>query len=174
VLGMDWAAVLAPRTPLLEIVVRGSLVYLAVFALLRVVLRREAGTVGITDLLVLVLIADAAQNALGADYRSVGDGVLLVATIVLTAYGVDWLGYRFPLVKRLVHPPALPLIQDGRVLRRNLRHELITEDELLGHLRLHGIDDVGQVKVAHMESDGRISVVKRDGATADDSPERRA
>ena len=59
------------------------------FALLRFVLKREAGTLAITDLLVVVLIADAAQNAMADDYRSVPDGLLLVATIVFWSYALD-------------------------------------------------------------------------------------
>lgn len=63
IVGVEWAKMLIPDTPLLEIFLRGSIVYLALFFLLRVVLKRESGTLGITDLLVVVLIADAAQNA---------------------------------------------------------------------------------------------------------------
>jgi uncharacterized membrane protein YcaP (DUF421 family) len=172
-MGVDWAAVFVPRVPLVETVVRGSLVYLAVFLLLRFVLRREAGTLGVADLLVVVLIADAAQNALAANYSSITDGVLLVATIVLCAYLMDWLGYRFPAFDRLVHAPPLPLVKGGRLLRRNMRRELITEEEMLGYLRLHGVADVGDVEEARLESDGRISVVKRGPGSQDDAEARR-
>lgn len=169
--GVDWADVFLPDTPILEIVVRGSVMYLTLFFLMRLVLKREAGAVGITDLLVVVLIADAAQNALADDYSSIPDGVVLVATIVFWAYALDWLGYRFPLVERLVHPKPLPLIKDGRLLRRNMRRELITEGELMGQLRLQGVDDVAEVSAAYMEGDGRISVVtSRDGRGAPERP----
>src|SRR5690606_22918530 len=72
----DWESILMPSTPLVEILVRGSLVYLALFALLRFVLKRETGTLGTTDLLVIVLLADAAQNALADDYTSIPDGII--------------------------------------------------------------------------------------------------
>ncbi len=62
--GVDWAKTFLPNTPLLEIFLRGSLTYLALFFLLRIVLKRESGGMGVTDLLVIVLIADAAQNAM--------------------------------------------------------------------------------------------------------------
>src|SRR5687768_5068840 len=118
-MGVDWAALLAPRVPLLETLLRGSLVYLALFLLLRFVLRREAGTLGIADLLVVVLIADAAQNAMAAEYSSITDGVLLVGTIVFCAYALDWLAFRFPLFDRLVNAPPRPLVRRGRMLLRN-------------------------------------------------------
>jgi uncharacterized membrane protein YcaP (DUF421 family) len=161
--GIDWRAVFVPDTPVLEIFVRGSVMYLALFALLRFVLRREAGSVGVTDLLVIVLIADAAQNGMAADYTSIADGVLLVGTIVFWAYALNWLGFHFPAVQRLIHPPPLPLVRDGQLLRRNMRQELITEDELLSQLRLQGCENLADVEFAAIEGDGRISVVMRDG-----------
>ena len=160
---IDWRGIFVPDTPLLETVVRGSATYLALFALLRFVLKREAGELGITDLLVVVLIADAAQNAMADDYRSIPDGVLLVATIIFWSWALNWLGYRFPRFQRFVYPPALPLVRDGRLLRRNMRRELITEDELMSQLRLQGVSDASQVAFAAMEGDGQISVIRRDG-----------
>ena len=66
---VDWAKVFGPDTPVLEIVVRGTVVYLALFVLIRVVFKRQPGAVGIADLLVVVLIADAAQNAMAGTYE---------------------------------------------------------------------------------------------------------
>lgn len=169
----DWSEVLAPETPLLEILVRGTLVYLALFLMLRVVLKRETAGMGVTDLLVVVLIADAAQNAMANDYRSVPDGLLLVAVIIFWAYALDWLGYRFPALQNVLHPSALPLVKDGQLLQRNLRRELVTRDELMSSLRLHGVDDLSAVRVAYMESDGRISVLVKQGHGLDPPPARR-
>ena len=164
-LGVDWGSVFLPQVSPIETIVRGSVMYLALFILLRVVLKRESGAMGITDLLVVVLIAEAAQNGMAAEYTSLPDGVLLVATIVFWAYALDWLSYRIPTVHRLLHPRALPLIKDSRLLRRNMQKELITEEELISQLRLQGVEEVSQVKDAYMESDGRISVIERAGGT---------
>jgi uncharacterized membrane protein YcaP (DUF421 family) len=65
---IDWTALFIPTVPLVEIILRGTLVYLLLFAVLRV-LRREAGGLGIADVLVIVLIADASQNAMSSDYK---------------------------------------------------------------------------------------------------------
>jgi uncharacterized membrane protein YcaP (DUF421 family) len=159
---VDWHEVFVPSLPLLEIFIRGTVVYLALFLLLRLVLKRQSGNMGVTDLLVVVLIADAAQNAMASDYKSVPDGLLLVSTIVFWSYALDWLSYHFPRFGRFIHPPALELIRNGQVNRINLRKELITIDELKEQLREQGIDDVKEVKRACMEGDGRISVVKFD------------
>lgn len=161
--GFDWRAVFEPGTPILEMVVRGTIVYLTLFVLLRVVLKRQSAGFGVTDLLVIVLIADAAQNAMSANYQSLPDGLVLVATIVFWAFALDWLSFHVRWVRRLTTPAVLPLVKDGRLLRENLRNELIMEDEVRSQLRLHGVDDLAEVKRATMESDGGISVVRADG-----------
>ena len=162
---VDWAHVFVPDTPLLEIVVRGTAMYLALFLLLRLVLKRETGAIGISDLLVVVLIADAAQNGLADNYSSIPDGLILVLTIVFWSWALNWLGFRFRLFQRLVHPDPLPLVRDGRLLRRNLEKELITEGELMSQLRLQGVDNIADVSAAYMEGDGRISVIEQNGAS---------
>lgn len=156
---INWAHIFMLDTPIIETFIRGTCVYLALFGMLRLILKREAGGLGITNLLVVVLLADAAQNAMADDYRSVPDGLLLVATIMFWSLALDWLGYRFPRLQRFVYPPPLLLVQDGRMLYRNMRRELITEDELLSQLRLQGDEDISRVKEAYMEGDGRISFI---------------
>jgi len=149
--------------------------YLVLLAMLRVLVRRHIGTLSLTDLLVLVLIADAAQNAMASEYRSLPEGIILCATIVGWSYVLDWLSFRYKWVRRLLEPAPLPLIRDGKLQRRNLQQELITMDELNSQLREHGITDSKEVKVAYLEPDGQISVIKMhdDKSDNDESPKRR-
>ncbi|MET0625237.1 MAG: YetF domain-containing protein [Pyrinomonadaceae bacterium] len=158
---IDWNEVFVPTVSLAEIVLRGTFVYLMLFFVLRV-LRREAGALGISDLLVVVLIADAAQNAMSSDYKSITEGAVLVGTIVAWDFFLDWLGYRFPAVQRLLRPAPLPLVKDGRMIRRNMRKEMITTEELMSQLREQGVESVEEVKVCRLEGDGHISVIKKD------------
>jgi uncharacterized membrane protein YcaP (DUF421 family) len=157
---VDWHAVFTPTVPLMELVARGTLMYLVLFALLRLVPKRQAGAIGMTDILVIVLLADVASNAFTANYTSVVEGTVLVATILFWSYAIDWVAYHWPAAQRFLHSPPLPLIEDGKLLRRNMRAELVTMDELMSQLREHGIEDCAQVKRAFMEPDGAISVVK--------------
>ncbi|HEX2864287.1 MAG TPA: YetF domain-containing protein, partial [Deinococcales bacterium] len=136
---IDWLKVFAPDTPPLEIIARGSAMYLAIFFILRVVMKRQSGTVGVSDLLVIVMIADAAQNGMASDYKSVADGVLLVATIVAWSYVLDYLAYKSPFIERLLQSQPLPLVQDGRMSKQNMRRELITVGELQALLRERGV-----------------------------------
>jgi len=149
------------EVPVWETVVRGSAVYLALFALFRFVVRRDVGAVGIADILVIVLVADAAQNAMAGGYTTITDGLLLVATLVFWNVLFDWLAYRFPAFERFAQASAVPLVRHGRYLRANMRREMVTQGELDAKLRGEGIDDVRDVAKATLESDGNISVVPR-------------
>jgi uncharacterized membrane protein YcaP (DUF421 family) len=159
---IEWKDVVLPTIPLIEIILRGSVMYLSLFLLLRVTLKRQGGTLGMTDLLLIVLLADASQNAMAGDYKSLPDGILLVATIIFWSYALDWLSFRFPRLQRLIEPAPLLLIKDGQLLHQNLRRELITEVDLKGQLRQQGISEISKVKEAYIETDGRISVIERD------------
>lgn len=159
-MNIDWKAVFLPDTPLLEIILRGSVMYLALFILLRVILKRQSGTLGITDLLLITLLADASQNGMAGNYQSLPDGIVLVTTIIFWDYALDWLSFKSTRFQRLIEPPPLLLIKNGQLLYRNMRKELITEADLMKQLREQGISDIAKVKEAYMESDGQISAIE--------------
>lgn len=156
---IDWQTLFVPSLHLGEVVLRGTLVYLFLFFLMRI-LRRGAGEIGISDLLVVVLVADAAGNAMSSEYRSFTEGAILVATIALLDYFVDWLSYKVPALRRLLRPAPLLLIRYGRMQKRNMRREKIQEEELLAQLREKGVDRVEDVKECYLEGNGRVSVIQ--------------
>jgi uncharacterized membrane protein YcaP (DUF421 family) len=156
----DWQSLFIPTTPLLELVLRGSLMYLALLFALRMLGRRQVGSLSLMDLLLIVLIADAAQNAMSAEYRSLTEGFVLCGTLIAWNYLFDFLAFRSTRFARLLEPPPLPLIRDGQLQRRNMRRELLTEEEVLSQLREQGVDDVKDVRLAFIEPDGAFSVLK--------------
>lgn len=158
---IDWKSVFTPTINVAEIFLRGTVIYLFLFFTLRL-LRREAGALGISDLLVVVLIADAAQNAMASDYKSITEGIILVSTLVFWDYFLDWLSYRFPLIRRFLQPSPLLLIKDGQVQRRNLKQEMITQEELMGQLREQGVETIEEVQKCYFEADGHISVLTKE------------
>ena len=166
---IDWHEIFVPQSPLAGVIVRGTLTYSMLFLILRFLLKRQSGVIGIADLLVVVLIADAAQNAMASEYKSITEGALLVLTIVFWNYFLDWLGYRFPIFQRFVRPPPLKLIENGRMLRQNMRQEMITPEELNSQLRQQGIESCDEVKEAFIEGDGRVSIIKK---KEDDQPHK--
>ena len=167
----DLGTLFAITVPPAELVVRGTVMYWFLFLLLRFVLRRDIGSIGIADVLLLVIIADAAQNAMAGGYESITDGMILVATIAGWNWALDRLAYHVPAVRRMLEARPLPLVRNGKLMRRNLRKEYVTSDELMAKLRQHGIERLEDVKVATMESDGEITVIRHEG-NLDDKPAR--
>jgi len=143
-----------------ELMLRGTLVYWLLFAIFRFVLRRDVGAVGIADILLLVIIADASQNAMSGGYTTVGEGAVLVLTIVAWNWLLDWLSFRYAWVRRFAEPPKLTLVMRGVPQLRNLRREFITMQELEAKLREQGIEKLADVKAAYLEADGQISVIR--------------
>ena len=165
---MDWEHLFVPGGPLLELVVRGTVLYLVLFVMLRLLPRRQLGSLGVSDVLVIVLIADAAQNGLAGDYTSITEGVVLVGTILFWDYAIDWIDRMFPRLNLNASEP-LPLVHEGRIIKRNLARENITEGDLMSQIRQQGIDDVSMVKNAYAEGDGSISVIKARSSRPRDS-----
>jgi uncharacterized membrane protein YcaP (DUF421 family) len=161
---IDWREMWLPTGSLLAIVIRGSVMYLGLVVLFRV-LRRDAGSLSLADLLLVVLIADASQNGLAGGYQSLTEGIVLVATIAGWSYALDWLCFRFKAFERLLQPPPLMLVRDGVMLLRNMRRELITADELRSQMRQHGIARIEDVLSCYLEPDGQISMVSRESTT---------
>lgn len=162
-INVEWRELFVPTHSIAEMMVRGTLMYLGLFLIFRFIVGRQSSAIGIADILVIVLIADAAQNAMAGEYTSITDGLLLVATIVFWAYALDWLGYRVPWIQQFVHPKPLLLIENGRTIPRNLRSELLTHEELMTQLRTQGVEDVSAVKRAYLEGNGALTVIKADG-----------
>jgi uncharacterized membrane protein YcaP (DUF421 family) len=160
-MSLDWGQIFGISVSPLELIIRGTAMYLFLFLLFRVVVRRRVGAIGMADILILVIIADAAQNAMSGEYKSVTEGAILVGTIIFWNMAIDWVNFRVPALRPWLEPPPMLLVQNGRILHRNLRHEYVTEDELKAKLREKGVKDYSEVAEAHMESDGNVSVIKR-------------
>ena len=158
----------------LELVVRGTVVYVGVVLLFRFVLRRDLGQLGVADVLFIVLIADAAQNGMAGEYRTLADAAVLLGTLAACNLALDWAVFRFASMQRLFAPPSVELVRNGRILRRNLKREWMTVDELMSKLRERGIADVTDVKLAVMESDGEFSVLKETGHAQPTDPAKSA
>jgi uncharacterized membrane protein YcaP (DUF421 family) len=158
---MDWARIFGLTVSPWELVVRGSAMYLFLFVVFRFVVRRRVGAVGMADILILVIVADAAQNGMAGEYRSVTDGCILVSTLIGWNQLFDWLAYVSPALRKVLEPPPLLLVENGRILFRNLRAELVTEEDLRTKLREKGVEDLAQVERAYMERDGQVTVLEK-------------
>lgn len=160
-ISLNWREIFVPENSLLEMVLRGSIMYLALFLLMRFIGRRHSGSMGVADILVVVLLADAAQNGMAGEYNTITEGLVLVLTILAWDFAIDWLGYHVPILRPLFDPPALCLIRNGVVQQPAMRREMITDEELLSFLRKAGVTSPAQVRIALLEMDGEVSVIKK-------------
>jgi hypothetical protein len=158
---IDWQTMFVCDTPVLEIIIRGTIIYLSLFVLLRLVLKRESGTMGITDMLLIVLIADAAQNGMANDYRSVTHGIILVAVIIFWSYVLNWLGYHSPFFQHLLKPKKLLLVKDGKMLKQNMQKELISPSRLNSSKRVSRIWITRRKRLSTKASTPKTSTSKR-------------
>ncbi|MDM0118988.1 DUF421 domain-containing protein [Variovorax arabinosiphilus] len=151
----------AREFPVWHMIVRGSVVYWFLFLVFRFVLRRDVGSMGVADLLFVVLVADAASNAMQGEYRSINDGLVLLSTLIGWNFALDWLSFRSPAIARFLEPLPEVLVRHGRVNRKALKREMITMEELEAKLREEGVERIEEVRAARLESDGRLSVLKK-------------
>ncbi len=144
---------------------RGTLMYWFLFGIFRFVLRRDVGSLCISDFLFVVILGDAAQNSMIGDATSATDGMVLIGTLVFWSYLLDSLSFRYPVVQRLTSAPRLCLVRDGKLQRRNMRKEFITDEELNAKIRHEGIEDLAMIKRMYLEADGEMSVIRLESGT---------
>jgi uncharacterized membrane protein YcaP (DUF421 family) len=143
------------------IAVRTALVYLAVFIGLRIAGKRQLGQMTVFDLVVILLIANAVQNAMTGPDFSVQGGILAALVLVILNRVVALLRLRGGLWGRFIEGTPTVLVEDGDLIEPHLRREGLEKPELEMVVREHGIDSLHDVKLAVLETDGSISIVPR-------------
>lgn len=166
ILDIDFASIIFLTVSPLELVLRGTWMYWFLFSVFRFVLRRDVGALGISDFLFVVILGDAAQNGMIGSATSAVDAMVLIATLVFWSYLLDFLSFKFPVVQRFTAAPRLCLVRDGKLLRKNMRREFITDAELTAKIRQQGVEGIALVKLMHLEADGEMRLIRQDGAKA--------
>ena len=144
---------------LLVIVGRTVLLYLFVVVALRLLGNRELGQNSVYDLVLIVVIGNAIQNALVAGSTSLVAGLVSAATLLLVNLGLSWLLNRFPWLEKQLSGEPVVLIVDGEPCKDRMEREGVTREELMAALREHGVMRVEDVRLAVLELDGSVSVV---------------
>ena len=173
-ISIDWSEIFAVQMPVAEIVLRGTSIYLFLFVVFRFIVRRDVGAVALADVLILVIVADAAQNAMAGGYKTVTEGFILIATIIGWNILFDWLAFKSTKFAKWVQPRPLQLVRHGEILKTNLAKELLTVDDLMGMLREQGVESLTEVKHMYLEGDGKVSVIKqsKQKGLSEKSPQR--
>ena len=166
----NWEQMFVPDSSVVESFLRATVIYLSLLILFRVVLKRQSGSIGLPDVMLIVLVSECVSASLNAEAKSIPSGLAAVFALLFWNYALDWLAYRWPWLERRLEPQPLQLIRDGQRLRENMDAEDVTDEELLAQLRLKGIDDITKVKAAFIESEGMISVIPMEGQQSDAKP----
>jgi len=158
---------------LLDVALRTSVVYLALLVGLRLTGTRQLGQMSTFDLVLLLIIANAVQNAMVGPDTSLAGGLVAAGVLIGWHRLIDWWRVRSRGVAKLLAGEGIMLIHDGKVLQEHCVRAGITRDELRQALREHGVANVQDVMLAVLEPDGAISVVRCDDIKPGDRPHRR-
>ncbi len=149
----------------MDIVARASVAFVFVFLLTRVVGRRELSTFEPFDLILLVMIGDLVQQGVTQFDTSITGLMLAAGTVALLTVVFSWSSFRFKRLQPLLDGEPIVIVQDGKVIERNARRERLTEGEIAAQARLQQISSLADVEWAVLETNGRISFVKKRGSS---------
>ena len=144
------------------ILLRTAVIYLVILIGLRLSGKREIGQMNVFDLVVLLLISNAVQNAMVGPDTSLTGGILAAVVLLILNFLVARLSLNSPLLRRWVEGTPTLLVLHGQTIPAHMRKEGVDEESLLAALREHGIAQISEVDMAVLEIDGSISVVPAD------------
>jgi uncharacterized membrane protein YcaP (DUF421 family) len=164
---------LAPWHTLLDVALRTTIVYFALVVGLRLTGKRQLGQMSAFDLVLLLIIANAVQNAMVGPDTSLAGGLVAAGVLLFWHQVIDRLRRSSQGFARALAGEGILLISEGRILEAHLRHAGVTQDELLQALREHGVSGVEQVRLAVLEPDGAVSVIRIDDLKPGTRPHHR-
>ena len=147
----------------MDIVLRAAVAYVFVIFMLRIIGRRELGTLAPSDIVLLVVMGDLIQNGVTQSDDSVTGVFLAVSTFAMLTVAMSFLTFKSRRASRFVEGEPLILVQDGRPVERNLKAERLNLDDLAEEARSNGIESLEDVRWCVLETGGTISFVKKPG-----------
>lgn len=145
----------------MDLVIRAAVIFVVIWIITRVAGRRELSTMQPIDVILLVVIGDMVQQGVTQGDTSITGAMLVIFTFTLLTVAFSYASFRIPKLRPVMEGEPLLLVEDGKVLARNLRRERITEDELAAEARQQQIADLADVRFAVLETSGRISFIPR-------------
>jgi len=134
-------------------------VYLFIIIAIRIFGKKELAQLSVVDLVFILLISNAVQNAMVGPDSTLSGGLVAASTLFLVNYALKYLQYRFPKLGKVVQGDATMLVYQGKILESHMKKAKITDDELMEAVREHGVKSIKDVDLAIMEVDGSISVL---------------
>ncbi|MBC7384967.1 MAG: DUF421 domain-containing protein [Cryobacterium sp.] len=148
-----------PSLSMLELLIRGSVVYGSLLIFLRLSGKRELGQFSPIEFVSIMLISNAVQNSMNGGDNSLVGGIFLAFILIVLSTTVGYFTYRSKKFRRWVEGTPTLVIRHGHVVEASLRSERISHDELLTLLRKQGIRHLSEVELGIFESDGRLTIV---------------
>jgi uncharacterized membrane protein YcaP (DUF421 family) len=145
----------------MDLVIRAVVLFFFVFLLTRVVGKRELSSLEPFDLILLIILGDAIQQGLTQDDYSVTGAIIVVTTFAILQVTVSFVGFRFRFLRRVLEGDPVVIVQDGRLIERNLKRERLTPEEVAAEARQHQIESLDDVKWAVLETNGAISFIEK-------------
>ena len=144
-----------------EHIVRAATIYLFLFVMLRFIGKKHVGEMAPFDLVVLLILSETVQNAMVGDDKSLGGGIISAATLIFLAQAMNYVSWRSKKASRFIEGTPKILVRNGRRIVRMMARERVTMSELSEAMRRQGCSNIAEVRVAMLENDGKISVLKR-------------
>jgi uncharacterized membrane protein YcaP (DUF421 family) len=145
----------------MDIALRAVFLYAFVVFLIRVMGRRELSSLSPIDLVLLIVLGDAIQQGLTQDDYSVTGAVIAVSTIAAVQVLISYLSFRSKRARRVLEGDPIVIVQDGKLIERNMKRERLTVDEVAEAMRKQQIATVDDVEWAILESDGTMSFIPK-------------
>jgi len=134
-------------------------IYLFIVIAIRLFGKKELAQLSVVDLVFILLISNAVQNAMVGPDSTLSGGLVAASTLFIVNYALKYLQYRFPKLNKAIEGDATMLIYQGKMIESHMKKAQITEDELMEAVREHGVISVKEVDLAILEIDGSISVL---------------
>ena len=154
----------------MDIVLRASVIFLALYLVVRLMGKRELGQMTPFELIVLVVIGDLIQQGVTQNDFSLTGAIIAVSTIAFWALAFSWLSYLWPWAERLLEGEPRVIVREGEVLTANLRRNRLTIGEIESEMRLAGIARMSDVAWAILETRGKISFIQRSETDGGEKP----
>jgi uncharacterized membrane protein YcaP (DUF421 family) len=148
----------------MDLVLRAVIIYVLVFIFTRVLGRRELSTLQPFDLILLVVIGDLVQSGVTQNDLSVTGVILVVCTIGALQVLVSYVSFRFRRLRPFLQGEPIVLVENGKIIERNMRRERLSLDDLAEKARMSEIATIGEIRWAVLETNGDISFIKQQGS----------
>lgn len=149
----------------LDVILRSAVIYIFIIIAIRIFGKREISQLSIFDLVFILLLSNAVQNAMVGEQTTLLSGILAAGTLFAVNKILSSITYRSPKVNKWLEGSPLMLIYHGKILKKHLQQAMLPEEELEQAIREHGVRDASDVDLAVLETDGNISILSKDFQT---------